>query len=105
MCLKMQISNLELNVNRERDALSALKELHWLPADARIKYNILCMVFKCLHDKSTLAYLKDLLIHNNRNGGKVSGLRSSDRSHLLIVPYVKYQIFAHRAFSISGPRL
>ena len=55
----------ELNVNRERDALSALKELHWLPVDARIKYKILCIVFKCLHDKSPLPYVRDLLIHNN----------------------------------------
>ena len=45
------------NVNRESDALSALKELHWLPVDTRIKYKILCIVFKCLHDKSTPTYL------------------------------------------------
>ena len=59
----------------------------------------------CLHDKSALAYLKDLLIHNNRNGGVVSDLRSSDRSHLLTVPYVKYQTFSCRAFSVNGPML
>ena len=94
-----------LNVNRERDALSALKELHWLPVDVKIKYKILCIVFKSLHDKSALAYLRDLMIHNNRNGRVVSGLRSSDRSHLLIVPYVKYQTFACRVFSVSGIRL
>ena len=47
-----------LNVNRERDALSALKQFHWLPVDARIKYKILCIVFKCLHDKSPLPYIK-----------------------------------------------
>ena len=92
-------------VNKERDALSALKGLHWLPVEARIKYKILCLVFKCLHDNSALAYLRDLLIHNNRNGGVVSGLRLSDRSHLLIVPYVKYQTFTHTAFSVSGLRL
>ena len=91
--------------NGERDAHSSLKELHWLPVDVRIKYKILWLVFKCLHDKSTQAYLRDLLIHNNRNGGVVSGLRSSDMSHLLIVPYVKYQTFACRAFSVAGPRL
>ena len=51
------------------------------------------------------AYLRDLLIHNNRNGGVISGLRSSDRSHLLIVPHVKYQTFACRAFSVGGPSL
>ena len=93
-----------LNVNRERDAFSTLNELHWLLVDVRIKYKILCTVFKYVHDKSVLAYLRDLLIHNNRNGGVVSVLRSSDRSHLLIVPYVKHQTFAHRAFSVSGQK-
>ena len=62
------------NVNRESDALCALKELHWLPADVRIKYKILCVVFKCLHDKCSLAYLRDLLIQNKRNSGIISGL-------------------------------
>ena len=86
---------------RESDALNALKELHWLLVDVRIKYKILCILFKCLHDKSSLAYLRDLLIHNNRNSGTISGLGLSDKPHLLIIPYVKYQTVAHRAFSVN----
>ena len=53
----------------ESDGLSILKELHWLSVDLRINYKILCIVFKYLQDKSALAYLRDLLIHNNRNSG------------------------------------
>ena len=93
------------NINRESDALSALKEFYWLPVDQRIKYKILSIIFKCLHDRSELAYVRDFLIHNNRNSEIISGLRSSDKSHLLILPYVKYQTFACRAFSVNRPRL
>ena len=71
----------------------------------RVKYKILCIVFKCLHDKFALAYLRNLLIHNNRNSGTISGIRSSVKPHLFIIPYEKYQTFTHRAFSVNGPRL
>ena len=92
------------NVKRESDALSALKEFHWLPVDVRKKYKILCIVFKCLNNKSTLAYLRDLLIQNDRNSGIISGLGLSDVTFTYNT-ICKYQTFACRAFSVNGPRL
>jgi hypothetical protein len=35
----------------------ALKRLHWLPVHFRIKFEIACIVFKCLHDSESPAYL------------------------------------------------
>ena len=37
--------------------------------------------------------------------GISEGLRSNKKSHLLVVPYVKYKTFAYCSFSICGPRL
>ena len=33
----------------EDDSKTILKELHWLPIEARIDFKIACHVYKCLH--------------------------------------------------------
>ena len=81
----------------------ALYELHWLPICAHIIYKILSIVFKCLNDANAPVYLRSLLGHNNCDKKKI--LQSGDREHLLVVPYVKNQTFAHRFFSVCGPKL
>ena len=40
-----------------------------------------------------------------KHEGISEGLRSNKTSHLLVVPYVKYKIFAYHSFSVCGPRL
>jgi len=39
---------------------SYYKKLHWLPKDCRIKYNILTLIYKALHDQAPL-YIKFML--------------------------------------------
>ena len=70
---------------------SILKELHWLPTEARIYFKLLCYVFKCLHDLAP-SYLAELVvIRRNRNLE-------------LVVPRTKSRA-GDRAFSCAGPRL
>ena len=68
-----------------------LRELHWLPTEARTYFKLLCCVFKCLHNLAP-SYLCEL-IHVRRE---------FDLS--LIVPRCSSKI-GERAFSIAGPRL
>ena len=53
----------------------ALRQLHWLPIQQRIKHKLLTIVFKCLNDKAP-AYLKNLLVPNKNR----RGLRSEKES-------------------------
>ena len=47
---------------------------------------------------------KNLLLHIKCE--EISeGLRPNKKSHLLVVPYVKYKTFAYHLFSVCGPRL
>ena len=68
-----------------------LRELHWLPSEARTYFKILCYVFKCLHDLAP-SYLSELIVIR----------RDHDLS--LIVPRTKSKT-GDRAFSCAGPRL
>ena len=77
---------------RKQDHVShILRELHWLPAEARTYFKLLCYVYKCLHDLAP-SYLSEL----------VSIRRSHDLS--LNVPG-RFTTIGDRAFSSSGPRL
>ena len=68
-----------------------LRELHWLPSEARTYFKLLCCVYKCLHDLAP-AYLSELMVIR----------RESDLS--LSVPRV-FTRMGDRAFSVAGPRL
>ena len=68
-----------------------LRELHWLPSEARIIFKILCYVFKCLHDLAPV-YLTELI-----------SIRR-DHSLELVVPRTRSKI-GDRAFACAGPRL
>ena len=81
----------------------ARKQLHWLPVSAHIEFKVLLIVFKWLKG-CTPKYLKDLLCLNVRTGLS-KNIRSNDNDNsLLIIPYVKYQTFAVRSFSVQGPK-
>lgn len=68
-----------------------LRELHWLPSEARVYFKVLCYVFKSLHELAP-SYLSEL-IHISR----VNVL-------LLDVPRSRSKV-GDRAFSRVGPRL
>ena len=77
---------------RKRDHVTAiLRELHWLPSEARIYFKMLCYVFKCLQGLAP-AYLSELLAIR----------RDHDLS--LIVPRMRSK-YGDRAFACAGPRL
>ena len=44
----------------EDDSKTVLKELHWLPIEARIDFKIACHVYKCLHGLPPL-YFSELI--------------------------------------------
>ncbi len=76
-----------------------LKELHWLPIEARIKFKVLALTYKALHGLSP-KYLKRMLssYEPSRN------LRSSDRN-LLSVPKFKTATYSKRCFRSVAPTL
>ena len=78
----------------------ALRELHWLPVQERIKFKILCMVFKCLNNMAP-QYLANLL--SLKQFSRTT--RSSHTVLPLTEPFTKKSTFASRAFSVAGPSL
>ena len=68
-----------------------LKELHWLPSEARTYFKILCYVYKCIHSLAP-SYLADLIVIKR------------DHNLSLIVPRCNSRS-GDRAFSCAGPRL
>jgi len=75
-----------------------LKELHWLPVQMRIKFEILLFVYRCVNHLAP-PYLCELLkpIQHDRT------LRSSSQ-HLLHIPRTRLKTYGDRAFSVCGPR-
>ena len=68
-----------------------LNELHWLPAEARPYFKLICYVYKCIHDLAP-SYLSELIVVR----------RDHDLS--LNVPR-RSTMIGDRAFSSAGPRL
>ncbi|XP_078357750.1 uncharacterized protein LOC144642610 [Oculina patagonica] len=76
-----------------------LKELHWLPVSERIKFKILLLTFKTLHQQSPI-YIQDLLTHYQPS----RTLRSSHSSRLNPVKF-HLKSYGSRAFAVSSPEL
>jgi hypothetical protein len=75
-----------------------LKDLHWLPIRARIKFKLLILTWKSLHGTAPI-YLSNVLVPYN----PVRTLRSSDK-HLLVIPRT-FSTLGDRAFSVVAPTL
>ncbi len=75
------------------------KNLHWLPINARIEYNILMLTWKAYHETGP-KYLSDLLYKNNI----YHDIRSVDDS-LLIIPKINKVSCCDRAFQKVAPLL
>ena len=77
---------------RKSDHVSGiLKELHWLPCEARTYFKILCYVFKCIHGLAPL-YLSELLIIKQH------------QDLTLQIPRT-FSTYGDRAFYSAGPKL
>ena len=77
-----------------------LKELHWLPVDARISYKTALLCYKCLNDAAP-EYLKDFLdIYTPSRP-----LRSSSDHLILKKTLTNYKSYGERSFLFSGPNV
>ena len=79
-----------------------VKDLHLLPVQSRIQFNLLSIVFKCIYGTGP-QYLSELLCHRTMR----PGLRSAS-SFKLYIPRTQSRAersTADRAFSISGLKL
>ena len=84
-----------------RDHISdGLRQLHWLPVEARIRYK-LCLLMHMVHTGRCPPYLTDVLRPVSSSSGR-SGLRSATSAQ-----YVKPRlrtVFGERAFSFAGSK-
>ena len=77
---------------------NALRKLHWLSIESRVKYKIMLWVYKCLNGQ-TLKYLSSLLsVRQSRSRRTVSQLD-------LTVPRTFRMYGGDRAFAVAGPAL
>ena len=76
-----------------------LKSLHWLPISFRVKYKVLVITFKALHDLGP-GYLRDHLLPHN----PPLTLRSSGKD-LLQLAKTSLAGITQRTFSSAAPRL
>ena len=77
-----------------------LKQLHWFPIEYRIKYKIILIVYKCLHEMGPV-YLSSLLTGYHP---KTSMCLRSDKEELLDNKRTA-KGYGDRAFAKSGPEL
>ena len=77
-----------------------LLDLHWLPVSERIKFKILLLTFKALHQQSP-TYIQDLIIlfFPSRS------LRSSSTLSLLNSVSLNLKSYGSRAFYVSVPKI
>ena len=89
-----------LTLTKKYDRISPiLISLHWLPVEQRIKFKILTLTYKCLHNLAP-KYLEELI----KPYEPVRNLRSSDKL-LLEVPKTRLKTFGDRSFSKAAPTL
>ena len=77
----------------------SMKDLHWLKVRQRVKYKILTITFKVLHE-CQLVYLRNLLQWSQ----KPINVRSNHQ-HKLLEPRYKLESGGGRSFSVCAPRL
>ena len=86
--------------SRQVDSIEVLKKLHWLPIRARIRYKVLLLAFKALHNLAP-QYLKDMLpVQSN-----VRITRSSNGGLRLVERKSSLRFGGDRAFSVCAPKL
>ena len=98
---KVQNSAARLTLKlRKTDSITpALKQLHWLPIQARIIYKLCLHCHNFLH-VSTPVYFSDLLSIYTPS----RTLRSSDDNFLLNIPRIRTKTYGERAFSFAAPK-
>ena len=82
--------------SRSEDVTPIMRDLHWLPVEQRIKFKLLLIVFKCVHDMAP-PYLAELITPYT----PALNLRSAS-SCKLVVPCTRSG-YGDRAFCRIGP--
>ena len=92
-------ARLALRIKKTDHITPALKQLHWLPIEARIIYK-LCLHCHNFFSNTSPAYISDLLTvyHPSRT------LRSSCDKFTLVVPRTRTIQIGERAFSHAAPK-
>ena len=75
-----------------------LKELHWLPVEQRITFEVLLLTFKALNNLAP-PYLSQLIVPYNPTRNP-----RSPSKHLLEVSNVRLKSYVDRAFSVVAPK-
>ena len=89
-----------VTLSRKYDHITPmLLDLHWLPVTECIKYNILLLIFKSLHDL-TPSYIAEMITRYN----PPRALRSSSKLLLNNVGF-RVKSYGHRSFAVCGPEL
>jgi len=76
-----------------------LRELHWLPIQARINFKI-CMLMYRVHTNSSPSYVSSLVTPCSSVQSR-RGLRSSSQADFVVIRSVRK--FGNRAFALAGP--
>ena len=91
-----------LGKSKYDSSTEALRELHWLPIEQRIKFKILVIMFRCIVLKTAPQYLTEMF-HMKAVG--TMNLRSNCGSNLVRIPRTKRKTFKSRGLSVVGPQL
>ena len=91
-------ARLILKLKKHDHITPALIELHWLPIPDRIRYKILLLVYKALHDEGP-KYLAEMLIPYQ----PARALRSNEKE--LLTERKLHKSYGERAFAAAGPHL
>jgi len=89
-----------LTLTRKYDNIRpVLRDLHWLPVVQRVKYKILLLTYKALHEQAP-GYISDLIeIYKPKRN-----LRSASSKNLVMTSY-NLKSYGYRAFYHSAPSL
>ena len=94
-------------LERHANMTPILKELHWLPIEQRVRFKILCIIFKLLqHSDSAPCYLTDIIQI------QTSAYRTRSSAEIRLVPFLHKvhgkrtsQQYGNRAFGVAAPLL
>ena len=98
--LQNAAARLIMKLPKHSHITATLQELHWLPVEQRIKFKVLLIVFKCMHDMAPV-YLQDLL---EKKQNLSRSLRSNHQS-LLVVPKSRTVKYGDRNFRNVAPAM
>ena len=98
--LQNSAARLIYSVDRRQHITPVLKELHWLPVEARVKFKVAVLVCKAINRRSP-AYIKELIKIYQPN----RALRSASNGILLSPPSSRTKIYGERRFSAAAPKV